>query len=98
MADYIKINPNAKNGDLMISKNIVEEISLDAINKYVKNVSLDKDKPIKVSFLKNGKLKVVVSLVSNQINEVKEAVSNALMAYIETLPFEVEVKQVEASK
>ena len=100
MADYIKINPNAKKGELSISKEIFEEIALDSIARNVKNAELIDNKPIKVSFLRNGKVKVVVSLASGDAElskKVNEAISNALFAYVESVPFEVAVK-VEASK
>ena len=49
MADYVKINPNSKTGDLLISRAVFEQLATDATNK-VQGVSVAK-KSFKLSFL-----------------------------------------------
>jgi uncharacterized alkaline shock family protein YloU len=106
MADYVKINPHSKNGDLMISRTIFETIATEATSR-VQGVSVAKgkfklSKPVTATFLGNGKVKITVSINlkkganAHDISlKIQERVANALMTYTESVPFDVQINIVE---
>jgi len=102
MADYLTINPHAKNGKLAISRVILETLAKDATAK-VDGVSLVKEskavKAAQVTFQRNGQVKIVVNVkLAKSVNEevtikvIKDYIVTALVAYAESVPFEVDVK------
>ena len=102
MADYLTINPHAKNGKLGISRVILETLAKDATAK-VDGVTLVKEsksvKAAQVTFQRNGQVKIVVKVkLAKSVNEevtikvIKDYIITALVAYAESVPFEVDVK------
>lgn len=109
MADYVKINPGSKNGDLMISRAVFESIATAATNR-VNGASVVKNKhkvyrlsnPVQATFQKNGRVKITISISldkganANEIcMKIQESVASALMAYTESVPFDVQINIVE---
>ena len=106
MVDYVKINPNNKNGDLMISRTVFESLATEATNK-VKGASIAKkgfklSNPVTATFQKNGRVKITVSINlkkganANEIClKIQESVASHLMAYAESVPFDVVTNIVE---
>lgn len=106
MADYVKINPNSKNGDLMISRAVFESIATNATNK-VQGVSVAKrsfklSKPVQAIFQKNGRVKIAVSInlkkganANDICVKIQESIATALMAYAESVPFDIQINIVE---
>ena len=106
MADYVKINPNSKNGDLCISRTVFETLATEATNRII-GVSVAKKSfkltnPVQVTFQKSGRVKIAVSINLKKginVNEVslkiQESVASMLMAYTESIPFDVQVYIVE---
>lgn len=103
MSDYVKINPNSKHGELMISRQIFETIATDAVNKVnsnKKDFKLAKD--VQAIFQKNGRVKVLISIeLKKGVNahevslKIQEDVTSALMAYVESVPFDVQINIAE---
>lgn len=106
MADYVKINPNSKTGDLMISRAVFESLATEATNR-VQGVSVAKgnfklSKPVQAIFQKNGRVKIAVSInLKKEANanevcvKIQESVASVLMAYTESVPFDVQINIVE---
>ncbi len=108
MADYLTINPHGKNGKLAISRVILETLAKDATAK-VDGVSLVKEsktvKAAQVTFQRNGQVKIVVNVkLAKSVNEevtikvIKDYIVTALVAYAESVPFEVDVKISEKAE
>ena len=100
MGDFVKINPNSKKGDLLVSKEIFAQIAVNAVDriKEAKVASNKNSKGVQVSFLRNGKAKIVLpikvekgSKAEDVASRVEDVVSTALFAYVEAVPFEIEV-------
>lgn len=106
MADYVKTNPNSKKGDLMISRQVFESLATEAVNR-VKGVALAKksfklSKPVQAIFQRNGRVKIAISInVDKSANandvcvKIEESVANILMAYTESVPFDVNINILE---
>ena len=106
MADYVKINPNSKNGDLMISRSVFESIATNATNKVqgasVAKRSFKLSKPVQAIFQSNGRVKIAVSInlkKGENANEIclkiQERIASVLMAYTESVPFDIQVNIAE---
>ena len=108
MADYVKINPNSKHGDLYISRAVFESLATEATNR-IKGVSVASrsfklTKPVQAIFQGNGRVKIAVSInLKKGINasdvsiKIQESIANVLMAYTESVPFDVQINIVEIS-
>lgn len=106
MSDYIKINPNSKTGDLAISRDVFEDIATDATSR-VSGASVAKkafklSKPVQAIFQKNGRVKIAVSInLKKGVNaqdiciKIQDSIASALMAYTESVPFDVQINIVE---
>ena len=112
MADYIKIENYSKNGELAISRRIIQKIVHEAVSDIVgielKNHNV-KNKflaylfnPIKIVFKANGEVAVDISItIKKGVNanemclKIQEEVSNALMAYAESVPFAINIRVAE---
>lgn len=106
MADYVQINPNSKNGSLMISRAVFESIASDATNR-VSGASVAKKnfkllKPVQATFQRNGRVKITISInlkkgvkAQDICSKIEESVANSLMAYTESVPFDVNINIVE---
>ncbi len=106
MADYVKINPNSKTGDLLISRAVFEQLATDATNK-VQGVSVAKKsfklyKPVQAIFQKNGRVKIAVSInlkkganAQDICLKIQESIANSLMAYAESVPFDILINIME---
>ena len=106
MADYVKINPNSKNGELCISRTVFETLATDATNRVsgasVAKAKFKLSKPVQAIFQKNGRVKIAVSINlkkganANEIClKIQESVASMLMAYTESVPFDVQINIVE---
>lgn len=104
MADYVKINPNSKNGDLMISRDVFEQLASEATNRVLETSkkAFRLTKPVQATFQRNGRIKITISIkLGKDVNaneiclKIQEKVSSFLMAYAESVPFEVQVNIVE---
>lgn len=105
MSDYYKIQNLSKTGDIALSRKVFEQIALDAINR-VSGASVSKKakvkfSPVQVTFHNNGKVEVSLSISlskSANINEtckkIQEEVASSLMAYCESIPYDIEIKVV----
>lgn len=110
MSDYVKINAGSKKGDLLISRSIFEQLATEATNR-VNGASVSKSnrrrlfnlsRPVQAVFQKNGRVKITVSIdlkKGTNANEIclkiQEEVANSLMAYTESVPFDVQIDIVE---
>lgn len=105
MADYFKIK-NYKNGDLAISRRVFESIASEATDR-VKGASVSRSRrnsfyltrPVQVAFCRNGQVEVSIQIslksgenVSDVCRRIQEEVSSSLMAYCESVPFDIEIK------
>lgn len=105
MADYIKIKNYAK-GDIAISRRVFESIASEATDR-VKGASVSRSRksqfyltrPVQVSFKKNGQVEVSIQItlkkdenVAEVCKRIQEEVSASLMAYCESIPFDIEIK------
>lgn len=110
MADYIKINNGAKAGDLCISRTVFEEVASQAVDRVNgasiagKKRRITLSRPVQAIFQKDGKVKIAVSVKLKKENniqkiclEIQEQIATMLMAYLESVPFDVQVKIVEIS-
>lgn len=108
MADFLTINPHAKNGKLAISRSILETLAKDATAK-VDGVTLIKEsktvKAAQVTFQRNGQVKIVIHVkLAKGVNKevttkvIKEYIVTALVAYAESVPYEVDVKISEKAE
>ena len=112
MADYIKIENYSKNGELAISRRIIEKIVKEAVSDIVgielKNSKVKNKffaylfKPVKIIFKSNGEVAVDISItIKKGVNandmcvKIQEEVSNALMAYAESVPFAINIRVAE---
>ena len=109
MADYVKINPNSKNGELAISRSVFESLATEATNRVsgaqVAKSKFKLSKPVQATFQGNGKVKVTISISlkkGSNANEIclkiQESVTSMLMAYTESVPFDVHINIVEISE
>lgn len=109
MADYLKINPNSKHGELAISRSVFETLATEAVNQ-VNGASLVENKrkafklskPVQAIFQKNGKVRIAVSInlkKGENANEIclkiQERIASVLMAYTESVPFDIQVNIAE---
>lgn len=105
MADYYKIKNLSKSGDIALSRKVFEQIASDAANR-VNGASVSKKEkfklsPVVVSFHSNGKVEVALSIslskeanVNETCKKIQEEVASSLMAYCESIPYEIEIKVV----
>ena len=107
MADYLRIQTHSKQGTLGISRKVFEFLATDATNR-VQGVTVSKAKkiksftlsnPVKVSFRKDGKVEIEISVnlkkgtnASQICSTIQEQVANVLSAYTESVPFDIDVK------
>ena len=106
MADYFKIPNSSKGGEIAISRRIFESIASDATNR-VKGASVSRSRknsfylsrPVQVSFRRNGQVEVSIQInlsssenVADVCKRIQEEVSSSLMAYCESVPFDIEIK------
>jgi len=106
MADYFKIKNYSKSGEIAISRRVFEDIASDATNR-VKGASVSRQRknsfyltrPVQVSFRKNGQVEVAIQItlkkdenVAEVCKRIQEEVSSSLMAYCESVPFDIEIK------
>lgn len=109
MADYVKINHYSKNGELAISRSVFETLATEATNQVngasvaeKKRKAFKLSKPVQAIFQKNGKVKIAVSINlkkgenANEISvKIQERIASVLMAYTESVPFDIQVNIVE---
>ena len=115
MADYITVKNYSNIGEMKIYRSVFESIALNAlknvsgvklIDKITKSKKVDKVllmlyKPLRVTFRKNGRvdidLTIVISNTSNP-NEVceriQEEINNDLITYLDSVPFSINLKIV----
>lgn len=103
MADYYKIQSLSKKGDISLSRKVFEQIASDAASR-VNGASVSKKEkfrlsPVVVTFHKNGKVEVSISIsLSKQANigetckKIQEEVASSLMAYAESIPYDIQIK------
>lgn len=105
MADYFKIQ-NYKHGEIAISRRVFEEIASEATER-IKGASVSRSRinsfrltrPVQVSFKKNGQVEVSIQInlksgenVADVCHRIQEEVSASLLAYCESVPFDIEIK------
>lgn len=108
MADYIQINDySAKSGELGISRKVFESIASEATNRVLgTDVSSIKRfklfSPIKAVFKKDNQVSIKVKIsVKKGIKpqevslEVQKEIARDLAAYVESVPFDIEVSVEE---
>lgn len=108
MADYVKINPNSKNGDLYISRSVFEALANEATT-HIKGVSVASrsfklSRPVQAIFQRDGRVKIAVSInlkkgtnAADVSKKIQESVASIMMAYTESVPFDVHINIVEIS-
>jgi len=104
MTDYVYIKNNSNLGEIGMSRKVFEQIALEATNRIQgASVSAKKrftlDNPIQVSFRKDGKVDVLVTInlkkgqnANDVCLKIQEEVANAFLAYAESVPFNIEIK------
>ena len=104
MGDYVKINPNSKKGELLISRHVFEQLATEGTNR-VSGGKFKLSKPVQATFQRNGQVKVSISITlkkgsnANDIClQIQESVTSMLMAYTESIPFDVHINIVEISE
>ena len=106
MADCILINEHSSKGKLGISRKLIASIVDEAVNRILaaseKNNNLKVVKPTAVSFKKDGKVEIDVSIViSKKANpeetcqKIQEEIAHDLAIYTESLPFEILISIVD---
>ena len=105
MADYFKIK-NYQKGEIAISRRIFETIASEATNRVkgakvsnTKKNSFYLNRPVQVTFHRNGQVEVAIQItlkngenVAKVCESIQEEVSASLMAYCESVPFDIEIK------
>lgn len=107
MADYIKLNSGSKAGELSISRTVFEQVASEAVDRVngasvAKKHRITLSRPVQAIFQKDGKVKISVSVnlkkgsdVKNICLEIQEQITVMLMAYLESVPFDVQINVVE---
>lgn len=103
MADYYKIKNLSNRGDIALSRKVFEQIASDAASR-VNGASVSKKEkfklsPVIVTFHTNGKVEVSLSIslskesnVSETCKKIQEEVASSLMAYCESIPYDIKIK------
>lgn len=110
MADYIKINNESRSGNIAISRTIFEQLASEAVERVNgasivgKKRRIILSKPVQATFQKDGKVKISVSVSLKKEMDIKdiclkiqEEVTTLLMAYTESVPFDVQINIVEVA-
>lgn len=98
MADYIYINDYDRGGELAISRKVFARLAEDAVSHTSLKSSLKVKGPVKVIFKKDGKVTVEVHVSikkgvkpTQACEELQKEIAHTLEAYVESVPFEVEI-------
>lgn len=104
MADYYKIQSLSNKGDISISRKVFEQIASDATSR-VNGASVSKKEkfrlshPVSVTFHGNGQVEISISIslskdanVSETCKKIQEEVASSLMAYSESIPYDIKIK------
>lgn len=103
MADYYKIQNLSNKGDIALSRKVFEQIAFDAASR-INGASVSKKEkfklsPVIVTFHKNGKVEVSLSIslsksanINETCNKIQEEVASSLMAYCESIPYDIQIK------
>lgn len=107
MADFVVINKHSTKGDLAMSRKIFAKLTDEAVGRvFGAEVALAKQvkiaSPIEVSFNKDGKVKIEVSIILKRganpedvCLKIQEEVARELATYTESVPFEIEISIVD---
>ena len=98
MADYININQYSSNGELAISRKVFARLAEAAVGHTSLKGSIKVKQPVKVVFMKDGRVEVGVHVVikkgiklTEACLELQKEIAHALEVYVEAVPFEIEV-------
>ena len=98
MAYYIYINQYNRGGELAISRKVFARIAESAVSHTSLKSSIKVKGPVKVIFKKDGKVLVGIHVSikkgikpTTACEELQKEIAHDLEAYVESIPFEVEI-------
>ena len=98
MSDYIYINQYDRGGELAISRKVFARLAEAAVGHTSLKSSVKVKQPVKVIFKKDGQVSVNLHVSvkkgvkpASACEELQKEIAHALEAYVESVPFEIEI-------
>lgn len=103
MAELLNINEHGVSGDLLISSNVFQAITDEAVSRVLgssqsESKKIKRSSDTKISFMKDGKVNIEVPVTIKKGTKpddlcvkLQEEIAHDLAIYTESIPFEIEI-------